>query len=195
MAAVLRGTKVIHAQVKEPEEGEIKEHRVDAIAVQAQTTEVERGDMARGVGAADALPDTTVRASLPRRKSGEGVWCVKVGVVEVERLLEFKQSVSLICTAYGRSRAVSEIALSKGAGGDEQVELYKTEQQCQADGSHALKPGNKRMRERGCASKDLRLYIVYVLPSRWILKSIGLKCLIEISKSSVLAHTGGHVAH
>jgi len=49
-------TKVIHAQVKQPEGGEIKEHRVDAIAIQAEPTEVERGDMARGVAAADALP-------------------------------------------------------------------------------------------------------------------------------------------
>jgi len=59
---------------------------------------------------------------------------------------------------------------------------------------------NKRMRERGCGPELNRRALIYcvciALPSRWILKSIvGLKCLVEISKSSILAHTGRHVAH
>ena len=86
--------------------------------------------------------------------------------MEHERLLEFKQSVSLIRAAQRSTRVVSEIAIRMGAGGDERVELYKAEQQCPDNGSHGLLSGNKRMRERGCAHSSIDVHLYNELPAR-----------------------------
>lgn len=66
-------TEVVSTQVETPEGGQIEEHRMEMVTLQATITQIQRNDVAASATAVDALPTAAVRAGLPRLKGHDGL--------------------------------------------------------------------------------------------------------------------------